>query len=159
MFKSYPSVGDMGLYLAVVTLYRHVFPRKSRHPSYPASSSNEVCSYAVHVLCDVDAAVCEFLGAGVLSPVDLRGERKRKLLLRHHLGVVFGDYDYGGGRGICDVEGRVGDGETGDEGQGGGADMSGLEYSYSLEYRSWGPDEASEMYIDKDTGSHSTGLE
>lgn len=28
IFKSYPSIGDTALYLSLLSLYRHVFPRK-----------------------------------------------------------------------------------------------------------------------------------
>ena len=37
MFKSYPSIGDTALYLSLLSLYRHIFPRKSPpRPSWQA---------------------------------------------------------------------------------------------------------------------------
>ena len=32
MFKSYPSIGDTALYLSLLSLYRHIFPRMSPPP-------------------------------------------------------------------------------------------------------------------------------
>lgn len=39
IFKSYPSIGDMALYISLLSLYRHVFPRRYSNPPYVHSPS------------------------------------------------------------------------------------------------------------------------
>lgn len=42
MFKSYPSIGDTALYLSLLSLYRHIFPRKSP-PSPSWQAGRQAC--------------------------------------------------------------------------------------------------------------------
>lgn len=68
IFKSYPSIGDTALYLSLLSLYRHVFPRKFLPPPPPSlpllqlpRSHNAVMRYAFF-------ATCTLLYATLLGP-------------------------------------------------------------------------------------------
>lgn len=74
MFKSYPSIGDMGLYLSVLSLYRHTFPCKIWIVVLELVLT--FSSDAVYLLCDLNSPIRQFPWTGVLSSLDLRGLRK-----------------------------------------------------------------------------------
>jgi len=94
IFKPYPSISDVSLYLAFVPLYKHVFPRKS-FPLEPWAKLID-SSHAPYFHCHVGIAVCEFTRASVLSSLDLCGIRERKLLLCHYPGLESGTFNAGG---------------------------------------------------------------
>lgn len=94
IFKPYPSISDVSLYLAFVPLYKHILPRKSFTLEPPAKLT--AGSHALHFHCHVRAAVCESARAGILSSLDICRVGKRKLLLCHHLGLESGTFNAGG---------------------------------------------------------------
>jgi GPI-anchor transamidase subunit U len=94
IFKPYPSISDVSLYLAFVPLYKHVFPRKSLLLEPLARLMDR--SHALYLHCHVSIAVCEFARANILSSLDLRGIGERKLFLRHHPGLESGAFNTGG---------------------------------------------------------------
>ena len=119
IFKSYPSIGDTALYLSLLSLYRHIFPRML--PSSPPSwwcSADPPPSDALHLLCHVHAPLCNPTGTRILLPVDLCRIGQRKLLLRHHAGMVSCRHRHRSRRTICSSPRRMGNGAARDAGEG-----------------------------------------
>jgi GPI-anchor transamidase subunit U len=94
IFKPYPSISDVSLYLAFVPLYKHVFPRKSFPPEQLAKLIGG--SHALYFHCHIGVAVCEFARASILPSLDLCRIGKRKLLLCHYPGLESGTFNAGG---------------------------------------------------------------
>lgn len=70
VFTPYPSIADAALYLSLVPLFRHLFPRKSGTNIH--MNSADLYSYALY-LCRVSScAIRNFPRTGVLSSLDLR---------------------------------------------------------------------------------------
>ena len=86
IFKPYPSVSDTSLYLALLPLYQHVFPRES-HCSFVASPMTDMTSHAIQLFGRCDDPLLHNAWPRVLLPLDSCRFRKCQLLLCHHLGV------------------------------------------------------------------------
>lgn len=100
VFMPYPSIAETGLFLSLVPLYLHVFPRKYTNGCISvirAGSDRHTCSHSICLPRKRDAALCQLPGTSFLPPVDLRRFWQRQFLLRNHAGVELGS-DPGGGR-------------------------------------------------------------
>lgn len=84
IFKPYPSISDTSLYFALLSLYRHIFPRKNH--KFPLSSSLTSNSYsdALPLLCRGCNNLCDSSRASFLLSLDLCRFGKCQLFLRHH---------------------------------------------------------------------------
>jgi GPI-anchor transamidase subunit U len=86
IFKPYPSISDVSLYLAFVPLYKHIFPRESiilvsLQPLLTSSSD------AVQLYHSISVALCDASWSCFSLPMDICRFRERQLLLCHHVGV------------------------------------------------------------------------
>ena len=90
VFKPYPSVGDTGVYLSLLMLYRHVFPRKSHSPpSAPIYTFDETAtltcrSDALYIPLPLHYPIHIPSRTSILPPLDLCWLGQCELLLRHH---------------------------------------------------------------------------
>lgn len=93
IFKPYPSISDASLYLALLPLYRHLFPRKYFPFSLsPVTVIDEKHSNALHVFCSFRTAIRQSAGPSILSLVDLCRVGKCQLLLCDHSGLELGTF-------------------------------------------------------------------
>ncbi|OAQ79306.1 GPI transamidase subunit PIG-U [Purpureocillium lilacinum] len=107
---------------------RHLqaLPVHLRHqplPRHAAPLRPRPAPHALHVRRLGHDPVRDVPRPGLLPPVDLRRQRQRKLLLRHHAGVEPGPEPPGVGLDICGLARRVGGGAARDDWQGGQADI------------------------------------
>lgn len=110
VFQPYPSIADTSLFLGVVPLYRHLFPCEFLHtPVFVLMSSWLMPFYSDAILLPGDS--CDHVRytprTGILPPVDLCRVRKRKFLLRYHVGVEFGSDCSAWGYAVCSYSGRI----------------------------------------------------
>jgi GPI-anchor transamidase subunit U len=94
IFKPYPSISDVSLYLAFVPLYKHVFPRKSTHHRKVLKLT--AGSDAIYLYCHICAAVCKSTRTCILSPLDICRVGKCKFLLCHHPSLESGAFNASG---------------------------------------------------------------
>jgi phosphatidylinositol glycan class U len=122
IFTPYPSVADAALYLSLVPLFRHLFPRKCssrrRYDHVLNLSSN-----ALYLPRLCSRSVCIVPWAGLLPSLGLRRFGQCQFLLRHHSGMELGLVDNSWRLALCCAEGRVGCPKTGIAGQGGETDI------------------------------------
>lgn len=87
IFKPYPSIADVSLYLGFLPMYQHVLP--CRWIATPSDLSPTDMSYSntIHVHRSIGAALFHPSRSCIPSSVDLRRVWKCQLLLRHHPGV------------------------------------------------------------------------
>lgn len=109
IFKPYPSISDASLYLALLPLYRHLFPRKYL-PGFLSHVAiiDRKCSDALHVFRSFRTAIRCSAGPSILSLVDLCRVRKCQLLLCHHSGLELGTFYPVGGHCLRCASGAVG---------------------------------------------------
>jgi phosphatidylinositol glycan class U len=125
VFTPYPSVADAALYLSLVPLFRHLFPRKcSSHRHYDHVLNMTSNALYLPRLCS--CSVCILPWAGLLPSLGLRWFGQCQFFLRHHAGVELGLVNNSRRLALCCAEGRVGCSETGIAGQGGGADIASI---------------------------------
>lgn len=122
MFKSYPSIGDTALYLSLLSLYRHVFPRMSFNVQSTGALANSR-SHAIHLLRNFNPPLCNPSWPRILPSLDLCGFWECKFFLCHHIGLVPCAHRDCRGRTVRGIAGRVGNGEARNERQGCGADI------------------------------------
>lgn len=70
IFKPYPSIADVSPYLALLALYRHLFPRMCINTLVRLRFLT-VNSDAIHILCRFCSALRDPLRAGIPPPLDL----------------------------------------------------------------------------------------
>jgi len=83
IFKPYPSVADATIYLSMLALYRHIFPRELVFCGHVATNVNGL-SDAIYVLCRCSIALRQSSRACISLPMDICWFRERQLLLRYH---------------------------------------------------------------------------
>jgi GPI-anchor transamidase subunit U len=88
IFKPYPSISDVSLYLAFVPLYSHVFPRKSFDALVSGDTNH--CSHAIYLLRRLGVALCLSARPGILPSLDICRFWECKLLLCHYPGLESG---------------------------------------------------------------------
>lgn len=115
IFKPYPSVSDASLFLSLLPLYRHVFPRKFLFPMF--SSVANIFSDEIHVFCRGSLTTCHTSWAGVLLSLDICWLRKCEFLLCHYFGMESRTNHNSGRHNLGGPEGRMGGRETRHEGQ------------------------------------------
>ena len=130
VFKPYPSVGDTGVYLSMLMLYRHVFPCKHCPSPFTLIRSTTdgailmLSSNALHIPLPLHNPLHLPPRTSLLPSLDLRRFRQRQLLLRHHAGLEFRTGPADCRLHLCGLERRVGGRETGDEGEGSSPDIA-----------------------------------
>lgn len=93
IFTPYPSVADAALYLSLVPLFRHLFPRKSRHcHEYEHILTQN--SHALYLSRLCKRFVCIVPRTSLLSSLGLCWLGKCQLFLRDHSGLELGLVDY-----------------------------------------------------------------
>jgi hypothetical protein len=117
MFKPYPSVSDTALYLSMLPLYGHVYPREYRRKHLRFPNTNLRRSHAVYVLRNRRSALCSVTGSSVLLSLDICWIRKRQFFLCHYSSMEPGSHGDHSRYDLGRAQGRVGSGETRDEGQ------------------------------------------
>jgi GPI-anchor transamidase subunit U len=100
IFKPYPSISDVSLYLSLLLLYRHVFPREYLVGRRGVSVLT-IISDAIHVFRCFNLTLCNVARPRILPLVDLCRIWKRKLLLCYYSGMELSIGDNGGGLVIC----------------------------------------------------------
>lgn len=88
IFKPYPSIADVSLYLGFLPMYQHVLPRGSLQPgllTHANSSSN-----TIHLHRGISVAVFDAAWTCIPPSVDLCWIRQRQFLLCHYTGLEFG---------------------------------------------------------------------
>ena len=98
IFKPYPSIADVSLYLGFLPMYQHILPCKLT--PFPMNEAN-ITSDAVHIHCSFGPAVFDSSRPCFPSFVDLRRLRECQLLLCHHIGLEFRADDSCWGHFIC----------------------------------------------------------
>ena len=78
IFKSYPSVSDLAIYLALLSLHTEIFSRTS------PPSLELTFRYEIRVPCLFNAFILGIIRARIPSSMDLCREWKRKFLLRNY---------------------------------------------------------------------------
>lgn len=101
VFTPYPSIADAALYLSLVPLFRHLFPRKSDNRLYKIPTN--ICSHALHFRSISCRFICIISRTSILPPLDLCRLWKCQLLLRHHSGVESGPFHHHWRLPICRV--------------------------------------------------------
>lgn len=84
IFKPYPGISDVSIYLSFLTLYRHIFPRMYFHIRCNLLNPLTRSSNALYLPLRLGFVICQSSGPDLLSPVDIRRFGKRQLLLCHH---------------------------------------------------------------------------
>src|SRR2546429_7952309 len=77
IFKSYPAIGDTALYLSLLSLYRHTFPRKSSCGREPTRLTDSLHSDAIYVLRSRCYSLCNIFGTCLLPSMDIRRKWER----------------------------------------------------------------------------------
>ena len=70
VFKPYPSIADVSLYLGFLPMYQHILPRKE-HPTVPLAGLADLHSHTIHLRCSIGSIVFLALGPGIPLPLDL----------------------------------------------------------------------------------------
>lgn len=81
IFKSYPSVSDLAIYLALLSLHTEIFPRAS--PSLDGTD----CRHEICIPYIFNAFILSIIRTRISSFMDLRRKRKRKFLLRNYSSI------------------------------------------------------------------------
>lgn len=112
IFKPYPSISDVSLYLALLPLYRHLFPCKSNLLVFFPVGILTFGSDALHLLCCLGYPVRDPPWPGILSVMDICWVRKCQLLLRNYPCLESRSLCFGCGHRVCRPPGRMGAGES-----------------------------------------------
>ena len=109
IFKPYPSISDISLYLGFVPLYKHVFPRKSLRATHMVDEkSSSPISHTLHFPGDICNAVRQSPWPRILLSLDIRWLRERQFLLRDHIGMESRAFDVSRGHVVCSATRRMG---------------------------------------------------
>jgi len=87
VFQPYANIGDAGVWMAMLTLYGHVFERKDFESHNPTRLTNQACSDAIRFPSLEFAFVHLSSRSSILPSLDICGKRQCQLLLRNHAGV------------------------------------------------------------------------
>lgn len=118
IFKPYPSISDTSLYLAMLPLYRHVFPCEFTPLAFSSQNKDtNDSSNAVYLFRHGHDPVRDATWPCLLLSLDIRGFRQRQLLLCHHPCLESRPVRDRRGFAICGTSRRMGGREAGDEGQ------------------------------------------
>ena len=108
IFQPYPSIADTVLYLSFLPLYRHIFPGMNISCCTFELASLTISSNALFLFRDSGFDVCNCPWPSFLLSLDLCWQRKRKLFLRHYVGMELGSYGYRRRLIICCFARRMG---------------------------------------------------
>lgn len=133
IFKPYPSIADVSLYLGFLSMYSHVLPCESS-ASYECLCT-DWSSDTVHFYCCIGVAVFDPAGTSILPLVDLCWIRQCQLLLCHYPGVELGVDHSCWRHTVCRDARRMGIGTTGDEGQECSTDIDSIKTSRSMAWK------------------------
>ena len=125
IFEPYANIGNVGVWLSSLTLLSHTFERKysTNRFSGVTLTMNSGVNPSVYIPRAGGIALHDIARAGVPSLMDIRGQRKRQLLLCHHARVGTSSTNLDDGHGLLCVEGRVGGRKTRGQGQRGPPDI------------------------------------
>jgi GPI-anchor transamidase subunit U len=85
VFQPYPSITDSALFLGMLPLFKHVFPRKFTKSTHYATTDRS--SYEIPILGDSSVDVCFLARASILPSLDICRVWQRKFLLCHYSGL------------------------------------------------------------------------
>lgn len=83
VFKPYPSIADVSIYLAFLPLYKHIIPREYVFP-LSCLPTNKNLSYSLYLYCCIGLALFNSSRSNIPLFMDLCWIRKCKLFLCHH---------------------------------------------------------------------------
>lgn len=123
VFMPYPSIAETGLFLSMIPLYTHVFPRKLSRTYCELAALMYSCSHKICLPRLCNPAICQLPRARFLPSMDLRWFRQRQFLLCYHVGMEPRSDVDSGRCCFCSIAGRVGSRKAGDERKGGSTDL------------------------------------
>ena len=88
VFKPYPSIADVSLYLGFLPMYQHILPCECFF--LLSTACTDSCSDSIHIHRSIRDAIFLPPRSSIPLPVDIRRLRKCEFLLCHHPGLEFG---------------------------------------------------------------------